>query len=235
MIDFHRRHETWNTQVNRFIVLTEFARSRFVAAGIREGRVTVKPNFVPDPGLPDEAADTRRSGGLFVGRLSPEKGIAALLSAWRRLQVPLVIAGDGPMRGDVERSTGEALNFRGHLSKEAVRQAMRAAAFLIMPSEWYETFGMVIAEAYANGLPVIASRLGAMAELVEDGVTGLHFTPGDADDLAEKVQWAVTHPEEMRAMGRHARQVYETKYTPEANYRELIAIYKAAAQTTKLQ
>jgi glycosyltransferase involved in cell wall biosynthesis len=230
MIDFHRRHDTWNTRVDRFIALTEFARSRFLAAGIRAERMTVKPNFVPDPGLPDEMADIRRTGALFVGRLSPEKGIAILLAAWQRLQEPLVIAGDGPMRLEVERIAGQGVEYRGHLSAHAAQQAMRAAAFLIMPSEWYETFGMVIAEAYANSLPVIASRLGAMAELIEDCVTGLHFTAGDANDLAQKVEWAAAHPQEMRAMGRRARQVYETKYTPEVNYRRLIAIYEAVTR-----
>ena len=235
MIDVHRRRDTWNTRVDRFIALTEFARSRFLAAGICPEKLAVKPNFVFDPGLLDEAADTRRSGALFVGRLSPEKGVATLLAAWRRLQAPLVIAGDGPMRRDVERAASEVLDFRAYLSKQAVQQAMRAAAFLIMPSEWYEGFPVVIAEAYANGLPVIASRRGAMAELVEDRITGLHFTAGDANDLAEKVQWATAHPEEIRAMGHRARQVYETNYTPEVNYRQLIAIYEAAAQTTKLQ
>ena len=235
MIDVHRQRDTWNTRVDCLIALTEFARERFVAAGISAEKITVKPNFVPDPGLPDKTADTRRIGALFVGRLSPEKGVATLLAAWQRLQAPLVIAGDGPMRRQVERIAGRGIEYRGHLSAHAIQQAMSAAAFLVIPSEWYEGFPVVIAEAYANGLPVIASRLGAMAELVEDGITGLHFTAGDPNDLAEKAQWAEAHPEQIRAMGHRARQVYETNYTPEVNYRQLIAIYEAAAQTTELQ
>lgn len=230
MIDFHRRRDTWNTCVDRFIALTEFARSRFLAAGIHPEKITIKPNFVADPGSPDERAHVRRSGALFVGRLSPEKGIATLLAAWWRVQVPLVMAGDGPMRREVERIAGQRVDYRGHLSARAIQQAMSAAAFLVMPSEWYEAFPVVIAEAYANGLPVIGSRLGAMAELIEDCVTGLHFTAGDANDLAEKVQWAAAHPEEMRAMGCRARQVYQTKYTPEVNYKTSMGIYEAAIQ-----
>ena len=107
---------------------------------------------------------------------------------------------------------------------------MRRAAFLVMPSEWYEGFGMVLAEAFACSLPVVASRLGAMRELIEDGVTGLHFQPGDPADLAAKVRWAAENPSDMRRMGENARRVYEDNYTPERNYRHLMAIYDDAAQ-----
>ncbi len=85
---------------------------------------------------------------------------------------------------------------------------------------------MTLAEAFCRGLPVIASRLGAMAEIVADGVTGLHFTPGDARDLAAKVRWAADHPEEMRHMGANARRDYEENYTPEVNFKLLMAIYE---------
>ena len=107
---------------------------------------------------------------------------------------------------------------------------MRRAAFLIMPSEWYETFGFVIVVAFVTALPIIASRLGAMSEIIEDGDTRLLFEPGDAGDLAAKVGWAVDNPSEMRRMGDNARRVYEDRYTPESNYRQLMAIYDEAAQ-----
>jgi len=99
---------------------------------------------------------------------------------------------------------------------------------LVMPSECIETFGMVIVEAFANGLPVIASRLGAMAEIIDDGVTGLHFTPGDSNDLAAKINWAMAHPSCMTEMGIAARRVYEAKYNEHENYRQLIQIYDEA-------
>jgi len=116
----------------------------------------------------------------------------------------------------------------GGKTPDEVANEMERASFLIFPSEWYETFGMTIIEAFAHALPVIASSLGAMAEIVEDGVTGLHFTPGDAGDLAAKVRWAAEHPEEMRRMGANARKVYKAKYTPEANYQQLMNIYRQA-------
>ena len=105
---------------------------------------------------------------------------------------------------------------------------MRAAEYLVVPSVCYETFSLVIVEAFANALPVLASRLGAMAELVTHGVTGLLFEPGSAEDLAEKMAWADAHPGEISQMGRAARQQYEMKYTPEKNYAILLRIYAEA-------
>jgi len=107
---------------------------------------------------------------------------------------------------------------------------MGRAVFLVMPSECYEGFPLVLVEAFAQGLPVIASHLGSMAEIVKDGVIGLHFGPGDAGDLAAKVRWAANHPEEMLRMGKQARRVYEEKYMPEANYHQLMAIYQVAIE-----
>jgi len=103
---------------------------------------------------------------------------------------------------------------------------LKGAWCLIFTSEWYENFPVTIVEAFACGVPVICSRLGAMEELVADGRTGLHFTPGDPEDLARKVEWAWTHPEEMAAMGRAARTEYEAKYTADRNYQMLMEIYQ---------
>jgi glycosyltransferase involved in cell wall biosynthesis len=105
---------------------------------------------------------------------------------------------------------------------------MLGARFLVFPSIWYEGFPMTIAEAFACGLPVITSRLGSMAEIVQDGVTGLHFEPGNVADLAAKVEWAWNHPEELTRMGRAARGEYEAKYQPGANYEMLMDIYRGA-------
>ena len=96
---------------------------------------------------------------------------------------------------------------------------------LIFPSKWYETFGRVAVEAFAAGTPVIAANLGAIAELVEHGRTGLHFRPGDAAALAAQVEWAIAHPIEMQHMRREARAVFEARYTGQANYRQLMEIY----------
>lgn len=230
MVDSHRRWRTWQTKVDRFIALTEFARGRFVAAGFPADKIAVKPNFVEDRAT---SPGVEREGALFVGRLSPEKGIHTMLRAWGGLDVPLRVVGDGPLLNEVHGSGLPDVVALGGLSSEQVSAEMERASVLLIPSEWYETFGLVIVEAFCQGLPVIASRLGSMAEIVEDGVTGLHFTPGDAADLAAKVRWAAAHPEEMRRMGANARRVYEDKYTPEANYRQLISIYEQAIEYSR--
>ncbi len=119
--------------------------------------------------------------------------------------------------------------FVGEKASEDVLSAMDNASYLVMPSESYEGFALVLVEAFSRGLPVIASRLGAMTEIVENGATGIHFIPNDAADLASKIRWAEAHPEEMLRMGTNARREYEKKYTPEANYLQLLSIYKDVA------
>ena len=229
MVDIHRRQGTWSDKVDRFIALTESAKKKFVAAGFPAEKIAVKPNFIE--ATPTEKFSTgKRSGALFVGRLSPEKGIGTLLEAWEKLDVSLRIVGDGPLLDMAKVNISEFLTVLGRRKRTQIFEEMSRAAFLVMPSEWYETFGLTIIEAFSQSLPVIASRLGAMAELVEDGVTGLHFTPGDAEDLARKVRWANEHPEEMRRMGRNARLIYEEKYTSEVNYLQLMAIYEEAIE-----
>jgi glycosyltransferase involved in cell wall biosynthesis len=166
-----------------------------------------------------------------VGRLSSEKGVRTLLESWRFLErIPLKIIGDGPLMDQVRSCVDTyALDIEllGQKPYEQVIGAVKAAYCLVFPSQWYETFGRVAVEAFACGVPVIASRLGAMAEIVEDRRTGLHFTPGDASDLAATVEWAWQHPDAMAEMGRAARREYETKYTAERNYQLLMTIYEA--------
>jgi glycosyltransferase involved in cell wall biosynthesis len=102
---------------------------------------------------------------------------------------------------------------------------MGEASFLVFPSEWYEGFPKVLAEAFAKGLPVLASALGSQGSIVDHGRTGLHFRPGDPEDLAAKVEWLLAHPNELARMRKEARAEYEAKYTAEENYAQLMAIY----------
>jgi len=234
MLTFHRWRGTWSEQVDYYIALTQFSRQKFVEGGLPADRMAVKPNFVdPDPG-------PRRAPGsyaLFLGRLSAEKGLATLLQAWKQLavQIPLVLAGDGPERARLEAAVSDVgdVRFLGRVPREEVMAALHQARFVVFPTECYENFPLTVAEAFACGVPVIASRLGATAEIVTDGRTGLCFTPGDPDDLAAKVTWAWTRPHEMGAMGQAARAEYEAKYTPERNYEMLMEIYERAAARTR--
>jgi glycosyltransferase involved in cell wall biosynthesis len=228
MLAAHHLLGTWTDKVDRYIALTKFARDKFIEGGLPAEKIVVKPNFVhPDPG----AGEHTDGYALFVGRLSPEKGVRTLLSGWRKLTgIPLKIVGQGPLLNEVQRrSELEGLDVKvlGQRSRTEVFELMHEARVLIFPPGCYEGFPMTLIEAFACGLPVIASRLGAMAEIVEDGRTGLLFQAGNPEDLAEKVAWAWTHTKAVRAMGREARREYEKKYTAGANYEILLNIYRA--------
>lgn len=225
MVEYHRRHASWSSKVDRFIAVSDFVKQKFIAGGFPQNRITVKPNVVHDRA--SEITDVPKPhGALFVGRLSPEKGISTMIDAWRQIDYPLTVAGDGPMSGVFGGGESE-MNVRalGRLDHGQVLDQMSISAFVVMPSEWYETFGLNIAEAYSMSRPAIASNLGAMAEIVDDGKTGLLFTPGDSRDLVDKVSWAINHPAEMMEMGRRGREKYERLYSPQATYSRLIDIY----------
>ena len=228
MLALHRELGTYRNKVARYIALNEFCRGKFIEGGLPAERVLVKPNFV-DFAAPQPAP---RAGLLFVGRLSIEKGMATLAAAMALLpDAQLRVAGDGPEAGLLDGMAGVAK--LGSLPGEAVRQEMSHAAVLVVPSIWYENFPRTLVEAFACGLPVIASRIGALAELVRDGETGLLFEPGNPRDLADRMAWALAHPELTAAMGRNARAQYETEFSAEVNYRRLMEIYQEAIDEVK--
>lgn len=235
MLVFHRSLRTWQRQVDMFITLSEFTRRHFVASGIPSEKIVVKPNFVfPDPG----ASEGDRGYVFFAGRLSPVKGINTLLKAWVSLKgIPLRMAGDGPLMEEAKMFVKihklENVEILGQCANEEVIALIKDARFVVLSSENYENFPMIIAEAFACGVPIIASRLGAMAEIVENGQTGLHFEPGNPKDLAAKVEWAWTHTKEMQEMGRKARARYEAKYTAGQNYKMLMDIYQIVCERRK--
>ncbi len=226
MVSMHHRLGTWHSKINRFIALTEFAKSRFVKAGFPEERIAVKPNFERESALFESFSS--RSGALFVGRLSQEKGILTLLTAWRHLDTPIRIIGDGPMVDEVRDSGLFNVTYEGHRTRQEVMTAMQRASFLVLPSECYEGFPMVLVEAFAYGLPVIAARIGSLAEIVRDGETGITFEAGNPEDLAAKIRWAVAHPDAMEKFGETALLQSREKYSPEVNYRRLMEIYHEA-------
>lgn len=220
MLVLHRALGTWRNKVTRYIALNDFCRSKFAAAGLPAARIAVKPNFVDQPAPPE----VPRCGALFVGRLSPEKGIGTLAAAADQVpELDVSVIGSGPDASQLEGLTN--VRMLGYCDSDAVRAALSKAVCLVMPSIWYETFGMVIVEAFACATPVIASRIGVMGNLVREGETGLLFEPGNAADLAAKLRWAASHPAEMARMGRTARAEYEANYTADTNYRQLMAIY----------
>nr|WP_237182009.1 glycosyltransferase [Rhodothermus bifroesti] len=228
MLTFHRLLGTWD-MVDRYIVLTEFSRQKFIRAGFPPEKLVVKPNFVhPDPGV----GAGKGGYALFVGRLSPEKGVGTLLKAWESLggRVPLKIVGDGPLAQEVSLTTQriQGVEWLGRKDLEEVYALMGDAAFLVFPSEWYEGFPRVIAEAFAKGLPILVTAVGSQGSIIDDGRTGLLFCPGDPEDLAAKVEWLLAHPRDLARMRQEARAEYEAKYTAERNYQMLMEIYQQA-------
>jgi glycosyltransferase involved in cell wall biosynthesis len=230
MLGTHRLLGTWRDEVDLFVVPSEFARRQFLAAGLEPERVVTKPNFIaPDPGPRAEPGDY----ALFVGRLTEEKGVRTLLAAWRGDPgLPLRIVGEGPLRNELEAAAGEGAMVRwlGERPHAEVLALIKGARLVVFPSEWYETFGRVAMEAFACGVPLVAARLGAMAELVEEGVTGLLFRPGEAADLLRVVRRALADPAALLAMGAAGRRAYEERYTAERNYELLCAIYGQAIE-----
>lgn len=226
MQSVHRLLGTWENMVDRYIVLTEFSRQKFIEGGLPAEKIVVKPNFVySDPGV----GEGKGGYALFVGRLSPEKGIETMLRAWKQLgkRIPLKIVGNGPLSERVSEAAKQIpeIEWLGVQPLEKVYQFMGEAMFLIFPSEWYETFGRVAIEAFATGTPVIASKIGAIAELVEPGRTGLLFHPGDALDLTKQVDLLLSNKKRLVEMRKEARSEFEAKYTAERNYQLLINIY----------
>jgi glycosyltransferase involved in cell wall biosynthesis len=223
----HRVVGTWRRAVRMYIAVSNFAQRKLVQAGLPAEKIVVKPNCVyPDQGPGDGSGDY----AIFVGRLSPEKGLNTLLAAWSKLTVPtpLKIVGDGPLLGEVQQAAQRDARIQplGRLPLEQVLQVVGGARFLIMPSIWYETFGRTVIEAFSKGTPAIVSRMGAMQELIDEGRTGLCFTPGDPGDLATKAESLLSANGRLTAMRAACRDEFEQKYTAEANYRQLITIYE---------
>lgn len=229
MLANNRWRGSYSRLVNRYIALTEFAASRLVAGGLPHRRVEVKPNFLAD-------APSVGSGdgnyAVYVGRLSEEKGVRTLLEAWKRVDgFPLKILGDGPLRGELEQAARRsplAVEFLGFRPHREVLDVVAAAEVLIVPSECYEGFPMVVLEAYACGTPVLVARIGSLDEIVVEGESGGKFEAGNPGDLVHALNLLRRGPLSLRTMRRTTRALFEEKYTADRNYSKLLEIYDRA-------
>ncbi len=227
----------WRHEVDTFIAPSRTVAAAVAGPEIPPWRIVVKPNcLATDPGMGDP--EPRANAYVFAGRLAPEKGIETILKAWPKVAGAdsiCRIAGSGPLDADVARAVVDQprLEALGTLDRPDLFAQMRRARALIFPSIWREPFGLTIIEAFASATPVIAARLGAPAELIDEGLTGLLFRPGDPIALAESVNWASGHPIEMAEMGRHARHEFEERYTAERTYLGLIDAYRSAIATRR--
>jgi glycosyltransferase involved in cell wall biosynthesis len=145
------------------------------------------------------------------------------------MNIPLTIIGDGPERAELEARAGQNVRFLGHRDRDFVQAAMRAAALLVVPSVWFEMFPMTVVEAMANGTPLVVSKIGALAEIVEDGVTGMHFEVGSSAGLARAVRAICEDRERLMLMGQSARKHYEAFLSPKVSLGNLEEIYREVA------
>lgn len=227
-VALHKRLGTWQG-IDRYLVLSENAGALALSSHLRlrAGQVAVKCNSVPDV-----QAEPRLRGDhfLFVGRLSEEKGIRSLLVAFAQSGLSLRILGEGPLQELVEAQAATHPNIRylGLGGRTQVIAELQLCTALIFPSIWLEGFPLVMIEAFACATPIIAARMGAMQEIVADGRNGLHFTAGDAADLASKTrQWQQLAEAGRQVIGHTARSDYERLYTPLVNTRKLLDVYRA--------
>lgn len=233
MITFNRLKRTWDQDVDGFIAPSQFAAKKLVEIGIPEKRLHIKSNFLPDPLINQQILPMPQVPTfLYLGRLSPEKGILTLLKAWQQLQQPdwrLILAGDGAQRTELENFCQEhqlmGVSFLGYQPASAVMELIQHATAVVVPSLWYETFGRVVVEAFACGRPALVSDLGALSELVSDGETGFKVHPGEVADWQETLRWSANHMGQLEQMGQTARRIYLERYTPETNYQSLLGIY----------
>jgi glycosyltransferase involved in cell wall biosynthesis len=235
MLTVNRLRRTWIDKVDVYVALSEFARDKFIQGGLPAGKVVVKPNFVPaDPG----PGTGQGRYALFVGRIVVTKGVRTLLRACEALQgqITLKIVGDGPLADEVAAASRRTagVEWLGPRPHDQVLALMKDAWVLVFPSLSYEGFPIVIAEAYAAGLPIIASNVGSVSLLVEHGRTGLHVRPDDPPDLAAKLLWLWTHSQERTRLARNARREFEHKYTAARNYECLREIYARASHQSPL-
>ena len=223
----HAALGTWSNRIDRYIALTQFAARQLGNDRIPAEKIRIKPNFVPDRGY------GQGQGGfaLYVGRLSSEKGLETILAADRlgHLPIPVHIAGDGPLLAEIERACarqGSRLVHLGRLPRSEVVEQMKRAAALLVPSLWYEGFPMVIVEALSCGLPIIASRIGGLPEMVQDGHSGLLFEPGDPSALLQALRNFVSDTSGIEAKRQASRDQFDRHYTEQKNYEILVEIYK---------
>ncbi|MEW5828708.1 MAG: glycosyltransferase family 4 protein [Chloroflexota bacterium] len=216
------------SKVDHFIAVSHFMRGKMIELGVPAEKITTVYNFVdistvePNP----------EPGGylLYFGRIERIKGLLTLLEAAAPLtHLPLKIAGDGNARDEVQALIREKnlahVEYLGFQSGTELYDLIHNSLAVIVPSEWYETFGLTIVEGFAHARPVIGSRIGAIPELIDEGRDGFLVPPGDVSALREKLLEVAENPEAAARMGQAGRQKVESLFTSQRYYQELMAVY----------
>ena len=226
MILFNNLMGNFKNNVDRYIALTNFSKSKFIASGFPADKFSIKPNFV------DFIENTQPVLGdyvVFVGRLTQEKGVATLIEACKVLKhIPVKILGDGELRAKLETTCiqfGLDVEFLGNQPKNIVMDTVRNSRFLVIPSEWYEGFPVVVVEAYACGKPVLGSKIGSLDEIIIENVTGRKFKAGSPSSLAKTIEGMWSDTDMLKVMSENAQKIFDTEYNPAANLKSLLCIY----------
>jgi len=231
-IGLHQFLGTWVKKIDSFIAFTYFQKHLIVNAGLPHEKIFIKPNSCSDL-YQNHIDQDRLPVVIYVGRLSLEKGLITLIEAWRKWsecgQIPpnLKIIGEGPLKLQLQAlSHGLPIQFMGQLDQSGVQNEIANAQLLVLPSECYEGFPMVVVEALSLGTPVAASNLGSLPEIVRDGVNGLIFEPKNSSSLFNALRRILEDPIKLKNLQLGARLSYENNYTSEENYQILLKIYQ---------
>jgi glycosyltransferase involved in cell wall biosynthesis len=226
-----RKWRLFADNVTCYVAPSDFVKIRLVEAGFPEEIIFVVPNIVSVPEWVNEASKGEYIA--YVGRICSEKGIETLLTSARQNRIPVRLAGDYSPMPRVVRTAPKNVHFMGHLDRKRLFEFYRKARFLVVPSRLPETFGLVAAEAMGHGLPVIASKIGALPDIVEDGVTGLLFEPGNSAELASKITMLWEDRSLCRKLGLAGREKVIREYSEEVYYHRLLAAYEKAIEINK--
>jgi glycosyltransferase involved in cell wall biosynthesis len=228
----HNLISIWANNVTGFISPSLFLKNKLVEYGFKHDAIFHIPNFLS---LENYNAKFENDGYIvYVGRLSKEKGIGTLIKAYQKIKSKgnLVVIGDGPLKKELNLLRADRMNriyFSGYLSGKRLRESIRNAIAVIIPSEWYENAPMSVLEAFAYGKPVVGSRIGGIPEMIDEKINGYLFDPGNVDDLKEKLEFVLCMPNsQIRKLGQAARQKVERQFNAELHYERLMNVYHAA-------
>ena len=215
--------------VDHFIAVSDFVRGKMIAHGIPERRISTVHNFVRD----EVFADNMNVGQYFLyfGRIEKIKGLETLIRAMAALpEVDLYIVGSGDAQKEMEQLAADLcvvnVRFLGFRTGQVLRELIAGAICVVVPSEWHETFGLVLLESYAQCRPVIASRMGGMTEVVSDGEDGLLFDAGNVQQLSAALLWMATHRRQAAAMGKAGQDKVRRIFSAEKHYQDVMQVYR---------
>jgi glycosyltransferase involved in cell wall biosynthesis len=216
--------------VDLFIAPSHFLRAKMIQHGLNAERLIVMPNFVECNTFESiPPTETTEDYLLYFGRLSREKGLGTLIQAMARMpDGKLKIVGDGPQRQELEALAKNMapgrVEFTGYQQRERLLATLKSAQFVVLPSEWYENCPYTILEAFAVGKPVIASDIGGVPELIENGRDGLLFEPGNVGELVNRIQFLLYSPHKTQQLGINGQRKIKERYGADLHYTSFIEV-----------